>query len=1170
MRRSTLSWTSIFAAALLLVAIARDGASQSFQGGLRGAVKDANSVIPGVMVTLINEGTNVSRMTVSNERGEYVFAAVLPGTYTVRAVLQAFKTFERRGLTIGTQQFITVDLVMEVGTLEESISVTAAPPLVETSNASTGEVLQKKTLEALPALNRNAYMTAVVTVATVIATGNPYFSRMEDQSNGSLLSLGGGPRRANNYLLDGVSYTDLTNRTSAFPSLEAIEEVKVQVHTYDAEMGRSGGGVFNTTGKSGSNTFHGSGFAQARPNWALASNFFDALAGRGKSTLPYYRYWGGSFGGPIARNKTFFWLSHEGYQTNSALTNLLIFPTDRERAGDFSQTFDRNGNPIIIYDPLTTRPNPSGSGFVRDPFPGNVIPPNRISKVARNLASFIPKPDAQRSGADGLANYQYTSPIFTWARQLTTKIEHKLTDKASLTGMYLYQPDNEQDRHAWAEQNPFADPGQGLERRRVHIVSLNNTLIPNPTTTMTFRYGWTRFEDFQLPFSYDLASLGFPNSFVKDVAYQKFPSGTIDGYGPTDGSRIFGNRGYSPTTYDSWAVNGSVSKFVGRHTFKFGADFRRISAFTLTYGDASGDFRFDKEWTQSDPFVARSNEGNGFASFLLGLPSGNPGNVSSAPVSTPLDAFIHYYAAYAQDDFRLNSKLTLNFGLRYEYEAGLREKENRFTVAFDRNAVSPLAAKTGLDLRGGLRYAGQDGFPDYQGDPSKTKFSPRVGLAWSLNEKTAVRGGYGLFWSPWIYISPGTVNYGQIGYTRETFVDQSSRLIPTAALDNPFPNGLLNPVGNTLGLLTGVGGQIDFVTQDRKSPYVQQYSADLQRELRGDVAVSIGYIGSRGDNLGYGGAGAAFVNINQLRPEQLALGAALQEQVPNPFFGIPEAGAFSTSPTIARGQLLRPFPQFGNVRDRQTSGARSRYHAVVMKLEKRQSHGWGGRFHYTWSRLDDDVFGEPTYYVAQNQGGRPLNNYDLAAEYSRSLLDSPHRVVLSPILELPFGEGKPWATHGLPNAVAGGWTVSAIATYESGFPENIVQNADNTGSFSGVQRPNWTGVDPVTAGSTVDRLNNYINPAAYKAAAPFTFGTGARTDPRIRTPFRTNYDVVLAKTIGLRSGLKAQIRIEMLNATNNPKFVSGGDSRFGRSSFGTITSQAGFPRTGQFLLRLFW
>jgi hypothetical protein len=225
---------------------------------------------------------------------------------------------------------------------------------------------------------------------------------------------------------------------------------------------------------------------------------------------------------------------------------------------------------------------------------------------------------------------------------------------------------------------------------------------------------------------------------------------------------------------------------------------------------------------------------------------------------------------------------------------------------------------------------------------------------------------------------------------------------------------------------------------------------------------------------------------------------------------------------------------------------------------------------YTWSRLDDDVFGEPPYYNSQYQGGRPLNNYDLGAEYSRSMLDMPHRVVLSPIVELPFGAAKRWATKGLANTIAGGWTFSAIATYESGQPLNVTQNADNSGSFSGVQRPNWTGADPITSGSTLDRLLNYVNPAAYEAAPPFTFGTGKRTDPRIRSPFRTNYDVVLAKTLTVVGSLKAEIRIEMLNATNNPKFVGGGDARFGRSSFGTITQQAGFPRTTQFLLRFFW
>ena len=944
-----MSWSTASAsklsviAALFLAGLAPNVYAQSFQGGLRGEVRDAAAVIPGVTVTLINESTTVARTTVSNQVGAYVFAAVAPGTYTVRASLAGFKTFERKGLAIGTQQFVTMDLVMEVGAIEESVSVTGEAPLIETSNASTGQVLTKETIDALPALNRNVYMSSAVTVPTVVASGDPYFSRMEDQTNGSLVSLGGGPRRANNYLLDGVSTTDLQNRTSVFVGSEAISEVKIQVHTYDAEMGRSGGGVFNTTGRSGSNTVHGSVFGQTRPYSLAAADFFAARAGREKLDGPYYRYWGGSIGGPIARNRTFFWFAHEGYRTNSSATTLLNFPTDRERSGDFSQTFDRSGALVVIYDPLTTRPNASGAGFTRTPFPGNVIPPNRISTVAKNIAAVMPQPTEQRSGAsDGVPNFSSTVQVPTEAEQYFWKGEHRLSDKMSLTGLYLYQNTDELQAHTWGEVNLFAGPGVGAEVRRVHVVALNHLTVPNSTTTVALRFGWTMFRDGVFGTPYDAAQLGFPASFLNDVQFQRFPNGSITGYSG------FGNRTENSSIYQSWVVNGSITKLLGRNTIKYGGDFRRIGGESRTLGASGGNFSFGREWTQQDPFVARATEGNGFATFLLGYPT-----TGSVAVTTPVDAYIDYSAAYIQDDLRVSSKLTLNFGLRYEYETGLKEAENRFTVAFDREAASPLAARTGLPLVGGFRYAGQDGFPAHQGDPSKKKFSPRVGTAWSLSDRTVVRAGYGLFWSPWVYTGSGTTNWGQIGYTQTTFTDTSNALIPTSTLDNPFPNGLLTPVGNSQGLLTGVGGNVTFVDQDRQSPYVQQTSVDIQRQLPGNMVVTFGYVGARGDNLSYGGA----VNINQLRPEQLALGAALSQQVANPFLGIPEAGAFATAPTIARGQLLRPFPQFLNVLSNQASGARSRYHALILQFERRAARGVGGRFSYTWSRQHDNMFG---------------------------------------------------------------------------------------------------------------------------------------------------------------------------------------------------------------------
>jgi hypothetical protein len=355
---------------------------------------------------------------------------------------------------------------------------------------------------------------------------------------------------------------------------------------------------------------------------------------------------------------------------------------------------------------------------------------------------------------------------------------------------------------------------------------------------------------------------------------------------------------------------------------------------------------------------------------------------------------------------------------------------------------------------------------------------------------------------------------------------------------------------------------VNFVDQNRQSPYVQQTAVDIQRQLPGNMMVAYGYVGARGDNLSYGGS----VNINQLRPEQLALGAALSQQVANPFFGIPEAGAFANAATIARGQLLRPFPQFLNVLSNQASGARSRYHALILQFERRAARGVGGRFSYTWSRQHDNMFGESTFYNGGTASA--VNNYDLEAEYSRSLLDMPHRVVLAPIVELPFGAGKRWATGALADRLIGGWTFSMIATFESGFPLNITQ-ADNSGSFSGAQRPNWTGSDPATEGSAIDRLNRYIDPAAYVAAAPFTFGAAPRADTRIRSPFRTNFDVVLAKTVTITQSVRTQIRLEALNATNNPKFQAGG-RQINNASFGVISSQAGFPRTVQLLARMTW
>src|SRR5688572_19650309 len=352
----------------LAMAMTSTAAAQTFTGGMRGAVRDANGVIPGVTVELVNEETGQSRDAVSNEAGEYSFSAVPPGTYTVKASLTGFRAYENRGVRIGAQQFITLDIALEVGQLQETVTVTGQSPLIDTSNASTGGVIDSQQLATLPSGGRSAFLFAV-TVPTVIASGDPQFNRQQDQTNASLLSLGGGTRRGNNYLVDGVPITDMRNRASANPNIEAIEGVNVQVHQYDAETGRTGGGTFNVATKSGGNLFSGSGFYQSRPRWGASNNFFSELSG---VPLPntYFHQGCGGFGGPVARNKTFFWFSVECYGSNTTRNAPQRLPTTREKQGDFSQSFNAAGQLVQIFDPLTG----DASGNNRQPFPGNVIP----------------------------------------------------------------------------------------------------------------------------------------------------------------------------------------------------------------------------------------------------------------------------------------------------------------------------------------------------------------------------------------------------------------------------------------------------------------------------------------------------------------------------------------------------------------------------------------------------------------------------------------------------------------------------------------------------------------------------------------------------------------------------------------------------------------------------
>ena len=1152
------------ALALALVSSAGLAAAQSFTAGVRGAVRESGGVVPGVTVQLINEATGAVRDTVSNAEGEYDFSAVPPGTYTVRAALQGFKTFERTSVRIATQQFVTVDVTLEIGNLQETITVSSERPLVHTTNASIGVVLSTDDLNTLPSVARNLYMASTV-VPTVVSSGNQVFTRLQDLNHPSLVSLGGGARRANNYLIDGVSHADLVNRPSVNPSFEAIDSANIQLHTYDAETGRTGGGTYNVTAKSGGNRFRGSGFYQERPSALAANNFFTQAAGQPKPAS-YFHNGGGGFGGPIVRNRTFFWYAMEGYTSLDSRSSTLRVPTARERTGDFSQSFNSAGQLVVIYDPLTTRTDPVTGQMVRDPFPGNRIPADRLNPVAQNILNYYPMPT--RDVSNGTANLDATADQTGYALMGSIKVDHRLSDAASLSGLYITNKTSRTNENFWERgqgPNRFADPRDGTLDRTLHLVALNNTWVPGDNTVVAFRYGYTRLQDDDsTTIDFNPQQLGFSEAFLNSQQLKKFPRGSVADY------EGFGAVDPTPRIWDTWSVNGTVSRLIGRHTFKAGAEFRVLGVDTQSFTGGSGDLRFDRFFTSANPLAnGTATSGNAVASLLLGYPSGDPGNLSQITVSSPFGAFVKYYGAFVQDDFRLNSRLTLNYGLRFEHEDGLRERNNQITVGFDRtlNPGEPLGnvLADGRPVRGGLVYAGQNGANDYQGDPATMKVSPRVGVAYSLSPRTVLRAGYGVYWAPWNYQPVSGINYGQIGYVRQTFIDQG-QFVPSVTLDNPFPNGALQPVGNTLGPLTGVGGQIEFVDQTKGSPWIQQYSVDVERQLGETISIGAEYIGATGRSLGLGGSNDAVLNINQLDPQYLSLGNSLLEPVPNPFFGLPAGQGFAvTSPTVQRRQLLRPFPQFGDILMRQSTLGRSQYHAAVFTAEKRVTNGWGGRISYTYSRRWDNQFGETNFL--QPNTPEALNAYDIESEYALSIIDVPHKLSITPIVESPFGEGKRWARRGVAGALLGDWQVSAVIGIESGFPIPVASLTNNTNLFTRMQRPNTTGMDPNTTGNRDERiLGQWLAGAGYAVPAPFTLGTAPRTDGALRGPHRNNVDVAMAKRLRIRGSVRGEFRIEVINLTNTVKVI-GPIHQVGSAGFGQIRQQSGFMRLTQLMFR---
>jgi hypothetical protein len=1125
--------------AYLLSLAASIAAAQSFTGRIVGTVTDSTgAVIAGAEVKALETATNRTLVTTTNATGNYSLNEVPRGEYVVEVAAAGFKHFVRKGVSLAIGQQARVDVSLEIGAVSESVEVVADASLLETVDSVLGKVVDNRRITELPLNTRNVfsllYLTPGVTgsVSTTYSTGYGI-----NGARNSMLDI----------LVDGVSTAHPTvngfSGNSTFPPVEAIAEFKVMGANYAAEFGRSNGGIVNVVYKSGSNDLHGSLFEFLRNSRLDANGFFNNRQGRALGSFKRNQF-GAMVNGPVRRNKTFFLASYEGLRERSLSNTTASVPTPLQKAGDFSQTRAANGNPILVFNPFTTRAQ--GSGFVRDPFPGNAIPASMVDPVARNAARYYPEQNTVTNAVTNLNNFFNTGSRKFDQNQIDGRVDQNISDRQRVFGRFSWRENLDSPAIFFPEELTIAE-GRVQQGVRQPSASIDYTNTISPTTVWTARAGVSRsvfnFDNQGLGFK--PSSLGLPAAIDSVVDRQMFPRFGASGFVNLGGSD------HRFSTFNTFTLLSNLSKIMGNHTVKLGWEGRLIRA-NVWEARSAGTFNFSAGFTQGpNPNQASATAGHSIASMLLG--TGTTGNVLIRNWKN-VAAQSLYHGFYVQDDWRVTQKLTLNVGLRYDVDLPRTERYDRMNW-FDPQAASPLSGRVpGLgELRGGVRFVGVDGNPRTQFQKDLNNLAPRIGFAFQADSKTVIRGAYGHFFGPSRQNAQGTV--GPFGFRVEyPWVTTTDGITPFNRLSNPYPEGFRGVPGSADGLLTQAGANLQAFLQYSPSPWNIMWNFTIQRELPGGVLLESAYVANRGLYLSRSGEGG--MELNQLDPQHLSLGAALNQRVPNPFFGIVNNGVH-LSPTIARGQLLRPYPQFTDVQPLYDAGSNSIYHAWQNTFKRRFSHGFLFEGSYTWAKLIDT-------------GDSHQNTYDVAASRALAAQDVAHRLVGSFVYDVPVGSGRALNTGDskLANAILGGWQLNGILTFQSGLP--LALSASNTsGLFAPRTQPNNNGTSGKKTGRVQDRLDAYFNAAVYSQPAPFTFGNLSRYLPDVRSNFIRNWDLSLFKEIRITEKLQTQFRAEFFNAFNQVVF-GGPNTSVTSNTVGVITGQANSPRQIQFGLKLLW
>jgi Carboxypeptidase regulatory-like domain/TonB dependent receptor len=1166
---------AVAAIAISIILPGAEGQTLASSASFSGSVSDPSGArLANANVTLSSPEKGITRVFKTDAEGNFSFSLLPAATYSLTVQAAGFKTSKQEGITLEVGQSANQAIILTIGSTEQ-IEVTAVAPLLQTDNANVGTQISTKQVTELPLNLRNVFNFVELNSSVnnlsqrqTISSGGQQGSADQDVS---FFNFGGGYFGTTAFLLDGAwDASEGWGGVIYVPSPDNVQEFKVQQNSFTAQYGWSTGNVINVVTKSGGSRLHGDVYDYLRNGALDANNYFNNLNHNPRPNS-HRNQFGVAVGGPVyipgiykQRDKTFFFFNFEGHRDHNAGQYSGTVPIPAFRTGDFSALLgaqvgqDALCRPVLagqLYDPYTTRQVTAtcavGSTvavgqtvYIRDPIAGNNLAnaTNGINPIGQALVNYYPTPLS-----NVLTNNWSASGLQAdYSDEYSGRIDHNFSDSTRLYGRYSYKKEYKDEEAAFFGAGDPAGPGQRNPNNRWNV-GIGLSQVFTPTFTMSVNLGgmkWVEGNDVQ-SHGFKASSLGLP-SFI-DTYSPQFPIISVANYLP-EGPVAGAGQGAFPRA----AVSGSVDfvKVRGAHQLSFG--------YMAVATDENGGrfhftpFNFDNLFTSGpDPTAPTSGTGDSIASMVLGVPASGSTGIAISQVSRTW-----FHGVYLQDDWKASRKLTLNLGLRWEVQRPVTDRYNR-QAWFDYKATNPISSAVGQGYLGELQFANSSRRSLF--NTNYKNFAPRIGFAYQLMPKLVMRGGYGIFYPP-SFRGTGPAP----GFSSDTpyVASNDGGLTPANSLSTAFSNGLVPVSGSSSGGLTNVGFSTNAVSRNRKTYYSQQWMFGVQYAPTTNDVLDITYVGNHGTHVDASG-----LNLNQIDPKYFSMGNALLNQVPNPFFGhITSSGCSLDQPTVAQGQLLRPYPEFCDINEVQDPAGTSHYNALDVNFTHRVSQGLTLLASYTFSKFIDNVGGPENWASASANFSENIRNvYNLAAEKSVDATDTPHSFVLSYVYELPVGKGKKFGSgmNGVVNTIVGGWQTSGTLTLKEAFPLTITSAGNGLNYFGAGQHVDVVGNYHVSNPSR----SEWFNPAAFAIAQPWTLGNAPRYFSDLRAPGYKNWDISIQKYFPIEERYRFQFRLDMFNTFNHTNFYS--PNTFMGGGFGTI-NQAWTPRQMQAALKFYW